>query len=119
MASRVPSYLRTQRRKWGLTQRELALLIGSRSRAHVSRLERDQRAPSVHSLIAALVIFGESAPALFPHLYGAIEEEVLRSAAKLLEELSNDSTRRGARKRELLESVLHRAITSINNNKGT
>ena len=112
MSSRVPSYLRTERRKWGLTQRELAKLLGGKSRTQVSRLERGERAPSVESLLSCLVLFGASAPALFPHLYSHIEERVLRDAAALLEELADDTSRKSTRKRELLKLALARAISS-------
>jgi transcriptional regulator with XRE-family HTH domain len=112
MSSRVPSYLRRARRSWGLTQRELALLLGTKSRAHVSRLEREKRSPSVESLIACLVLFGATAPELFPSLYSHIEETVLRNAAALLHELDGDTTLRGKRVRALLEAALARAISS-------
>lgn len=112
MSSRVPSYLRTRRRQWGLTQRELAQLLGAKSRAQVSRLERDERLPSVRTLIACLIIFGGSTVELFPHLYAEVEEGVLRNAAGLREALKADSTLRGVRKHELLQSMLARAITS-------
>jgi transcriptional regulator with XRE-family HTH domain len=90
----------------------LALLLGKKSRTHVSRLERSQRSPSVESLIACLVIFGASAPELFPSLYSHIEETVLRHAAALLEEIDGDMTLRGKRKRALLKAALSRAISS-------
>jgi transcriptional regulator with XRE-family HTH domain len=112
MSSRVPSYLRTARRSWGLTQREMARLIGTKSRTHISRLERGERSPSVESLIACLVLFGATASELFPYLYSHIEETVLRNAARLLEELDGDTSLRGRRKRALLERALRRAISS-------
>ena len=112
MSSRVPSYLRSERRKWGLTQTELARLLGSQSRTKISRLEHGVRVPSVESLISCLVLFGVSAPELFPHLYSRIEERVLRDAAALLEELAGDTSRKSARKRELLRLALARAISS-------
>ena len=112
MSSRVPSYLRRERRKWALSQSELARLIGSHSRTTVSRLENGARAPSVESLISCLVLFGLNAPALFPYLYSHIEERVLRDAAALLEELAHDTSKKSARKRALLEAALRRAISS-------
>ena len=107
MSSRVPTYLRTHRRKWGLTQTELAKLLGSKSRASVSRLECGKRTPSVESLLSCVVLFGADAPELFPHLYSHIEERVLRSAAAFLEELERDTSLKSARKRELLQLAAH------------
>lgn len=112
MSSRVRSYLRTARRSWGLSQQDLALLLGFKSRAHISRLERDERAPSLESLIACLVLFGTSTPELFPGLYSDIEETVLRHAAQLLDTLDGDNSLRAKRKRALLERALSRAISS-------
>lgn len=86
----------------------MALLLGTKSRTHISRLERGERSPSVESLISCLVLFGASAPELFPHLYSHIEETVLRNAARLLEELEDDTSLRGRRKRVLLERALRR-----------
>lgn len=90
----------------------MAHLLGTKSRTHISRLERGERSPSVESLISCLVLFGASAPELFPHLYSHIEETVLRNAARLLEELEDDTSLRGRRKRALLERALRRAISS-------
>jgi transcriptional regulator with XRE-family HTH domain len=90
----------------------MARLLGTKSRTHISRLERGERSPSVESLIACLVLFGASAPELFPYLYSHIEKLVLRNAAQLLEELDSDTTPRGRRKRALLERALRRAISS-------
>ena len=40
MSLPVHGYLRTHRRKWALTQKELAFLLGHKSSTHVSRLEK-------------------------------------------------------------------------------
>lgn len=112
MSSRVPSYLRTLRRAWGLTQSEVARLIGSRNRSHVSRLERGRRTPSIDAFLAYVVLFGTAPEKLTPQKYSHIKEEVLRNAAALLEEIADDSSLRGERKRQLLSQALARAITS-------
>lgn len=78
----------------------------------MSNLERGSRLPSAESLIACCVLFGVSAPKLFPRLYSHIEEEVLANAATLLDELEGDTSLRSQRKRELLSAALRRAITS-------
>ena len=39
MAERLKTYLRPLRRRWGLTQRELAFLIGIKNGTVISRIE--------------------------------------------------------------------------------
>jgi transcriptional regulator with XRE-family HTH domain len=112
MSPRVPSYLRRARRAWGLTQRQLALLLGIASRAHISRLESQQRNPSVELLLAFEVLFGDSPKELFPTKYAHIEEEVLRNAALLFAALEDDDCLRAKRIRELLTLAKERAVTS-------
>jgi len=46
MTTRLISYLRPLRRRWGLTQRDLAFLIGG-SGAAISRLDQLKRTPSL------------------------------------------------------------------------
>jgi hypothetical protein len=60
------------------------------------------------------VLFGAQPNELIPKKYSHIEEEVMRNAASLLQEVANDSSLRAARKRELLSAALQRAITSPN-----
>lgn len=111
MSPRVPSYLRKARREWGLTQRELAVLLGVKSRAHISRLESLSRTPSIDVLLAFEVLFGVSAKELFPMKYTHIEEVILRRAAVLYAQLEDDDRLRAKRIRELLLLAKRRAIT--------
>lgn len=111
MSTTLSSYLRRERRGWGLTQKELAKLLGMNSRTHVSKIEHGKRKPSVEFLIASLVLFGASIEDLYPSLYSHIEEEVLREASTLLETLAGNGSPKAARKRELLDAALRRAIT--------
>lgn len=54
--SRFPSYLRTHRRTWGLTQKELAFLL-SRSSASISSYERLDTHPGLEDALAYEVLF--------------------------------------------------------------
>lgn len=112
MSTRVPSYLRRDRRAWGLSQSELARLLGFTSRSLVSKLERGERAPSVEALLAAMVLFGATAPELFPQFYSHIKERLMRDAAALFAKLDGDTSLKAKRKRELLNRALHSAISS-------
>jgi transcriptional regulator with XRE-family HTH domain len=108
---KVLCYLRTHRRVWGLTQRELASLMGFESAAHMSRIENGKRAPTVESALACEVIFGISPSAMFPHAYGVVEERVIRDIYRLHLALRDTSNPSDLRKRELFALALDRSIS--------
>jgi len=108
------SYVRRNRRRWGLTQRELALLLGLSSSTAVSRIERSKRTPSTATLIACSIIFGLSVPELFPHLQEEIEEAVLGTAKDLYEQLDEKNNKQWELKHKLLKDILARVIKHHN-----
>ena len=118
MSSPVHSYLRTHRRKWALTQKELAFLFGRKSSTHVSRLEKHKRMPAIEIVLACEILFDTTPRALYPKLYADIEERVLARASKLYERLERETNYTAVRKKELLSVALKRAITRLNETKG-
>jgi transcriptional regulator with XRE-family HTH domain len=84
----LPIYLHVLRKRWGLSQRELAFLLGI-SPAMLSKLERLERKPSKAVIIGAEVIFGASPRDAFPSSYERIEAKVMRQAAALYERLED------------------------------
>ena len=83
MPSKVPCYLRTLRREWGLTQKELATLVPGIKRARlVSKVERGRRVPKSPELLAYAVIFDRRPEAIFPKLSQDIEVAVRRNASR-------------------------------------
>lgn len=111
-------YLRTQRRTWGLTQRELASLIGLTSGAHISRIEHGKRAPTVEVAFACQVIFGIPPSAMFPQAYALVEEKVMRNIYRFHLQLGNATDLSGMRKRELCAQILKRATNKSNHLPG-
>jgi len=109
MDRRIRTYLRTLRRRWGLTQKELAFLIGASGGDHISRLEQLKRLPNIAAAIACIVIFDASPYKLFPGLFKEIEESVLERATQLYDELQGDPSESARRKLDFLEEVLKRA----------
>jgi transcriptional regulator with XRE-family HTH domain len=109
MDRRLRTYLRTLRRRWGLTQKELAFLIGASGGDHISRVEQLKRLPSLAAAIACIVIFDASPYGLFPGLFEEIEESVLKRATELYNDLQGDPKKSAARKLDFLEEVLKRA----------
>lgn len=112
--SKVLCYLRTHRRVWGLTQRELAALMGFASATHISRIENGKRAPTVEVAFACQVLFGIPPSAMFPHAYALVEEKVMRNIYRLHLALNNTTSLSGLRKRELFSLALKRAVGKPN-----
>jgi transcriptional regulator with XRE-family HTH domain len=104
------SYLRTYRRNWGLTQEELAELIGTVSAKQISHFENGKRDFGIEVALACQVIFGIPPSAMFPHAYTLVEEEVMRNMKRLDLALLNTTSPIGLRKRELYSMALQRAI---------
>ena len=110
MLFRNSSHFRLVRRKWALTQAELARLVGWKDIRHLSRVERDLRIPSIRALIKYEVLFGTPMRELLPKLYAEVEEEIIREAREMFDQLKGSRSQAGARKRELLVLALKRAI---------
>ncbi len=110
---RILCYLRTHRRLWGLTQRELASLMGFKSKQHVSRIENGRCPPTMRNALACQVIFGVTPAAMFPDSYEVIEQRVIREIYEMHLGLEGTSSPSDLRKRDLLSRALERAITKI------
>src|SRR6185312_14558620 len=111
MRQRTYSFVRAHRRRLGLSQSELAALIGVASSTTVSRIERSKRMPTTPVMIACCVLFGLPAPELFISLYEEIEEVVVTAVKALHEELEGRTDKLTVRKRDFLEEVLTRVIS--------
>ena len=81
------SYLRTHRKRGGLTQDEMAFLLGCQSGTKISRFERLARRPNLKTALACQVIFGVPAHELFPGVFAEVEKTVAERARLLLEQL--------------------------------
>ena len=103
---RLPSYLRTQRKRSGLTQKELAFLVGAKSGAQLSRFERLRRLPPTETLIAFMIIFKKSPAELIPSVYDRILKLIHVRATELHEELQGDQRQITKAKLDSLETAL-------------
>ena len=108
MDQRLISYLRPLRRRWGLTQAELAFLIGTKTHAAVSRMEALKSYPYLAQAFACSHVFDIPLPELFPELDGKAYEFVLKQAEELYEKLQGDPSRVTHSKLDLLEEVRSR-----------
>lgn len=107
----VLCYLRTHRRNWGLTQKELARLVGTASSVQISRYENGKRAPRIEVALACQVIFGVPPSIMFPDTFALVEDEVMRNIYRSDQALSNTTSLSGLRKRELFDFALKRALS--------
>ena len=108
MVQRVQAYLRPLRRRFGLTQRELAFLIGAKSGAVISRIERLKLEPSLARTHAFALLFDTRAPELFPELFANVRDAVHWRARELYDELQGNPSRATRAKLDFLEEVLER-----------
>jgi transcriptional regulator with XRE-family HTH domain len=110
MASKIPIYLRTYRKRHGLTQDEVAFLLGCQNGANVSRFERLARQPNLESAIACEVVFGKTTHDLFPRAYAEVERSVAERARALVKRLQTGSPETPGLRQKLasLEAIIGR-----------
>src|SRR5438552_11302801 len=84
---KLENYLRTYRKRSGLTQREVAFLVGCRNGAQVSRYEKRRRLPPLRTALACEAAFGVPVSVLFAGLREvagqAVGERMLALKSKL------------------------------------
>ena len=90
MARKLANYLRTYRRRNGLTQDEMAFLLGTTSGTRVSRYERSGRQPGLPTALAYEVAFAVTQKQLFGGLYEQAQLNVQGRAVTLIERLEAD-----------------------------
>ncbi len=104
---KLDSYLRVRRRRWQLTQGELAFLLGYDSGSVVSRFERRERTIPLAIGFACELIFDADAEEIFPGLYGEVEGHVTRRMHELQDRLQRGaSSAKTAAKLQLLDHAL-------------
>lgn len=89
MSKTLPNYLKTYRRKAGLTQDDMAYLLGCNSGAKVSRYEHFKARPSLTTALAYQTIFRIPAKELFPGIYQKVENEISERVRLLSGKLSD------------------------------
>ena len=110
--AKLPTYLRTHRKRGGLAQKELALLLGRRSDTSVCQYERQSGQPNLETAFACQVVFGVPAHELFPGIYEKVEQEIIERAAIISKELRpTDIHPLSKLKRKLIRGIVarHRA----------
>jgi transcriptional regulator with XRE-family HTH domain len=103
---KLPNYLRACRKSSGLSQEEIAFLLGFHS-SHISRYERFRRTPGFKTALAFEVIFKTSVRVLFAGDHHTIEKAVRRRAKRLAMRLKTECPNHLTnRKLALLEKII-------------
>jgi len=108
--NKMSCYVRTQRLKSGLLQKDLLALLPTTGRNRVSTTERGLHPPNGGEILAYEVIFGSPAHELFPKHFAEVEEAVVDRAYALHQSLEGNLDAKSARKRASLEAILARAV---------
>ncbi len=108
MTFKLPSYVRSRRKRWHLSQGELSFLLGLSSQATVSQHESLMRMPQTKELLKYEALFGEPIGALFPKLRKQAQDEVAEQAKMLMRKLERRSDLAAAHKLDLLEELVRR-----------
>ena len=108
MAHLLPSYLHTLRKQWGLSQPDLASLLGVTGSA-MSRFENRSRRPPAKLIIAADVIFGRGAKDVFPGFYHDVERGIVKRARTQYDRLQSHTDATSRKKLRLLTEIIARA----------
>jgi len=83
MSRKLSQYLKSSRRRAGLAQSDVAMLIGDRTASRISRHERGRRLPTLETALAYQAIFGVSVAELFAGSYRTIARRVANRAKNL------------------------------------
>ena len=110
MSPLLPNYLRTLRMRSGLTQPELASLLGITESA-LSKFETLARAPTKNLILGIEVIFGQTDRETFPALYAHVERNVMRRAAVLSSALEQRRDAASVLKRQFIAEMIARSGT--------
>ena len=86
-AQRLANYLKTYRKRSGLTQRELAFLVGSKRGEQFSRYESHHRTPTLQVALACEVVFKVPVSDLFKGMHKPIAKQISARVETLATEL--------------------------------
>ena len=86
-AHKLENYLRTYRKKSGLTQREVGFLLGWKSGGSVARYEKRRRLPPLATALAYEAILGVPLSQLFAGIHDAARKNIQKRMLELRSKL--------------------------------
>jgi transcriptional regulator with XRE-family HTH domain len=87
MFAQLANYLRSYRKQSGLTQSDVAFLLGSHDGAQVSRYEKGHHLPPLRTALAYATIFGVSLGNLFSGVQLGVRKDIAPRVKKLRTQL--------------------------------
>jgi transcriptional regulator with XRE-family HTH domain len=109
MFRRLPNYLRTFRKRAGLSQKDVALLLGCTNESKASRYERFVREPTLVTALACEALFGIPLSELFAGIYDEAYEAVVTRARLLIEQIEKQPRSGLVRRRQFLQALLSKS----------
>ena len=107
--TKLPNYLRSNRKRLALSQEEVSFLLGTRGGAKTNRHERFVREANLATALAYQVIYQRPVSELFGGLYEKIEKLVAARAKVLRHRIQcGKPNRQTARKRQILLNIATR-----------
>ena len=110
MAHRLNNYVRTFRKRCGLSQEEVAFLLGCHCGTKVSRYERFARVPTLRSAMALAVVLQTPVCDLFAGIHDTVLRETLMRVRTLCRRLEVSSDPAARKKLRLLQVLLACAV---------
>ena len=111
-STQLPNHLRSNRKRLGLSQDDLAFLLGVKGGAKVCRYERFVREPSLETALALEAIFERPVSELFGGRYQKAEQDVATRAQELQDRIDHGKTnRQRVHKRQIFNHLAKRSLT--------
>jgi len=105
---KLPNYLRGCRKGLGLSQKEMAFLLGCRNGGSVSRYERFTREPTLKTALMLEAVLGVAIRELFGGAFEQARQQTARQAQELVEQLrTHESSPPVQRKLGVLDAILN------------
>ena len=79
--------MRVLRRRLGLTQRELAYVIGYKSDSQISHIENGSRTPQLAEVLMIELVFGIPAVTIFPQIRLAVGTQIGHRVKRIMADL--------------------------------
>lgn len=115
-SSRLPNYLKSNRKRLALTQEEVAFLLGFRGLGNGARVCRDERfthEPSLRTAMTYEAIYQKPIRDLFAGLYERLEREMAGRAKILGFRKNRGNNGRAARRRQVITDLAARGINPL------
>jgi len=98
--------VRQYRRTYGLTQDDLAALLGSGGRSYISMLESGDRVPHIRDAVLLSWLFDAPPEVLFPAVYQTIHGHFRSNMTKIIEQAALEAGTGGSERLAFLREAL-------------